>query len=845
MEATDKTLTDGMPQNSTNSDCADVPLISKSSHVYMRLIESAFMVPFRKLGFLSRESVFPILLDHVKVNVDAGSSSPTRYAVDLSYGRQRWRINVGIVQMFSLNAYLHYREVMDSRRDKPRICTEGQYSGVEEFLRAVLYRSRLLDIGKVYDFFRISKHSFNGTKMFEDKFHVSIIDLEKSKCRNTCCRTFGISGKMYIVCKKSHLVLVDYRNGHEDIDVLFYRKSLNVRYKSEIFCSKVTVDKNERRYVIKSFRHDAVRRLFGEILGGLEKRGLERFLSFSPIRRRGVVNFYVDGKNYFYNLYETLCLARREVFIAGWWIYPTLYLRKESAGERGLNEMYRFDNVLKRLAEEGIRIRILVYKEILGALNIDSNRTCEFLSNLHRRIEVLMHPNGIGRAPIYWTHHEKIVAIDQRIAYVGGIDLAPGRYDTQDHTLFSTEWWPEGLGRCGEEKAMADVDPPRIFRMPWHDVQCKVVGDSAFDISQHFIERWNFIVSKDGETEKTKLLVPNEEMLEEHVPVDGSEGRASTKTQVLRSVGRWSIGYDEASISRGYSEMIQNSKRFIYIENQFFITKCSSAPGFPENAVGKALVERIIKADRNGEEFKVYILLPLFPILDTGISVGPTPAMEIIRIQEQSISRGEGSLYQVLKENGVDPSKYIVLMSLKKACFDGLKVVHQQIYVHSKIIIVDGTSAIVGSANLNDRSMLGTRDTEIALLVEEEGGSIHKLLRKLLEEHLGIGGKGENRYGPQDLLEHCLLNGEIDLGSNDVFSKIITRARNNTETFRRLFESGGRHLGICSMDDDFICDALSGIQGHLVLFTDDFLVEKQFERSIFSIQGFIPSIVYY
>lgn len=843
MEAIDKASMDGMPRNSTGSGCADASLISGSSHVYTRLIESAFMVPFRKLGFLSQESVFPVLLDHVKVNVDAGSSSPTTYAVDLSYGRQRWRINVGMVQMFSLNAYLHYRGVMDSRRDKPRICTEGQYNGVEEFLRAVLYRSRLLGIGKVYDFFRMSKHSFNGTKMFEDKFHVSIIDLEKGRCRNTCCKTFGISEKMYIVCKKSHLVLVDYRNGHEDIDVLFYRESLNVRYKSEVFYSKVTVDKNERRYVIKSFRHDAVRRLFGEILGGLERRGPERFLSFSPVRRRGVVNFYVDGKNYFSNLYETLCLARREVFIAGWWIYPTLHLRKEPR-ERGLDEMYRLDHVLKRLAEEGIRIRILVYREILGALNIDSNRTCEFLSSLHKRIEVLMHPNGIGRIPIYWTHHEKIVAIDQRIAYVGGIDLAPGRYDTQDHILFSTECWPEGLGKDGESGTMGGVESPRMSRMPWHDVQCKVVGDSAFDISQHFIERWNFIVSKDGETEKIKLLVPNEEMLLEDVPMDGSENRRSTKTQVLRSVGRWSIGYNEDSISRGYSEMILGSKRFIYMENQFFITRCSSGPGFPENTVGKALVERIIKADKNGEEFKVYIVIPLFPILDTGI-VGPTPAMEIIRIQEQSISRGERSLYQVLRENDVDPGKYIIFMSLKKACFDGPKVVHKQIYVHSKIIIVDGTSAMVGSANINDRSMLGKRDTEIALLVEEEGESIHKLLRRLLGEHLGIEEKRESRYGPQDLLEHFLLSGELDLGSNDVFSKIVTRARNNTEAFRRLFESGGRHSGLCSMDDTFIYDALHGIQGHLVLFTDDFLVEKQFEKSIFSIQGFIPSIVYY
>ncbi|AFM99380.1 phospholipase D [Encephalitozoon hellem ATCC 50504] len=839
METTDKTFLGRMPQDSVDGGCAGTLSASESNRMYKNLLESVLMVPFRKLRFLSQEPVFPVLLDYVDVSVDRTSSSSARYTVSLRYGKQRWRIHIGIVQMFSLNAYLHYREVMDSRRDKPDMCAEGHYSGVEEFLRVVLHRSRLLDIGKVYDFFRISRHSFNGTKMFEDKFHVSVLDLEKDRCKWPCCKTSGISGKMYVVCKKSHLVLVDYKNGHKDIDVLFYRERLNAKYKSEMFCSKVTVDRNERRYVIKSFRHDAVRRLFGEILGGLERRGPERFLSFSPVRRGGVVNFYIDGKSYFHNLYETLCLARREVFIAGWWIYPTLYLRKEpDNGE--LDKTYRLDHVLKKLAEGGIRIKILMYKEALGALNIDSNRTCELLSNLHKRIEVLMHPNNAGYIPIYWTHHEKIVAIDQRIAYVGGMDLAPGRYDTQEHALFSTEYWPEvsGGGRW-------EGDTGGVRRMPWHDVQCKIVGDSAFDVSQHFIERWNFIVSKYGEVEKIKLLVPNEEMLEEYVSRHGPDGRASIRTQVLRSAGKWSLGYDEDSISRGYSEMILSSKRFIYIENQFFITRCSSAPGFPENTIGKALVERIVRANRDGEEFKVYVVIPLFPILDTGFTVGPTPAMEIIRIQEQSIFRGEMSVYQVLKENGVDPDKYLVFVSLRKAYFDGRKIVQEQIYVHSKIIIVDGTSAIVGSANLNDRSMLGNRDTEIALLVEEESEAVRKLLKRLLEEHLGVRRAREDGYGPEDLLEHSLLNNEIDLGSDDVFNKIIGRARNNTEMFRRLFGGGGGHFDLCSLDDGLICDALNGIQGHLVLFTDDFLAKRQFERSIFSIQGFIPSVVYY
>lgn len=41
------------------------------------------------------------------------------------------------------------------------------------------------------------------------------------------------------------------------------------------------------------------------------------------------------------------------------------------------------------------------------------------------------------------------------------------------------------------------------------------------------------------------------------------------------------------------------------------------------------------------------------------------------------------------------------------------------VYIHSKLMIVDDTKMIVGSANINDRSQLGTRDSEIALILED------------------------------------------------------------------------------------------------------------------------------
>lgn len=807
--------------------------------VYKGLLEAAVMVPFRRAGLLSKERMFPVLLDQVKVSVDRASSCGVWYVVDLEYGRQRWRVSTSVMQLFSLNAYLHYKGVMDLRRDKPDLCSGDEHRGVEEFLRTVLHRSRLLDIGKVYDFFRISRHSFSGERMFEDKFHVEVYR-RTDACHGgrPCCRGPWASEKMYVVCKRSHLVLVDYKNGHEDVDVVFYRGDMDVEYKRHVFHSRVVIARGDTRYVIKSFRDDAVQQLAGEVVLGEERaRGTGRVRSFSPVRQGSVVNFYVDGESYFGNLYETLWLARREVFIAGWWVHPRLYLVRRPKGGR-LDGRYRLDRVLRRLAQQGVRVKILVYREVLGALGIDSGYTCEFLSGLHKRIEVIRHPNAVGHMPLYWSHHEKIVVVDQRVAYVGGMDLAPGRYDTQEHVPFGADSEEAGdsessRGDVLEDRGDGCKQGPWEPRMPWHDVHCKIVGDSAFDVARHFIERWNFVVSSGGGTGRTSLLVPNEELV-------GGEGIGGARTQVLRSVGRWSLGTDEDSILRGYSEVIRGAKRFVYIENQFFITRCGDPDGCLENTVGRWLVERVVRAYRAGEEFKVYVVIPLFPAFEPGFMMSPgSAAMEIMRIQEQSISKGEGSLFQALWRHGIDPARYVVFMSLRKAGVVQGKVVQEQIYVHSKLIVGDGTCAVVGSANLNDRSMVGSRDTEIAVLVEEPG--VQRLLRRLLCEHLcaeALPLRGRSR--PLGFLEDHLLGDKLDLGSTDVFSRIVARAGENRDALEELSRVGaGQSTEECAED------VLARVQGHLVLFPWDTPVDERVEKSMFGIQGFIPSVVYY
>lgn len=86
----------------------------------------------------------------------------------------------------------------------------------------------------------------------------------------------------------------------------------------------------------------------------------------------------------------------------------------------------------------------------------------------------------------------------------------------------------------------------------------------------------------------------------------------------------------------------------------------------------------------------------------------------------QTMARGKTSLIELLKSDGVeDPWHYIRFFSLRNHSImpkTGLPMT-ELIYIHSKCMIVDDKHVIIGSANINDRSMLGSRDHEVAVVI--------------------------------------------------------------------------------------------------------------------------------
>lgn len=96
---------------------------------------------------------------------------------------------------------------------------------------------------------------------------------------------------------------------------------------------------------------------------------------------------------------------------------------------------WRLDRILQRKASQGVRVYILMYKEVELGISINSLFSKQWLMRLHPNIKVLRHPDPSRGGPLFWSHHEKLVIIDQSYAFVGGIDLCFGRWDNYEHRI--------------------------------------------------------------------------------------------------------------------------------------------------------------------------------------------------------------------------------------------------------------------------------------------------------------------------------------------------------------------------------------------------------------------------
>jgi len=230
----------------------------------------------------------------------------------------------------------------------------------------------------------------------------------------------------------------------------------------------------------------------------------------------------------------------------------------------------------------------------------------------------------------------------------------------------------------------------------------------------------------------------------------------------------------EQSIHAAYVAAIRSAERFVYVENQYFIGGSYAWPSYRNsgacNLVPMEIALKVASKVRAGEPFTAYVVMPMWPEGNPGSG----PAQEILFWQNQTMEMMYKVVAAAMEGKGGHPQDYLNFYCLGNrepaeddaaAGGDRNKWApadppddstsspaararrHRRfmVYVHSKGMIVDDEYVIIGSANINQRSLAGSRDTEIAVGAYQPDhtgadaprGKVHAYRMSLWEEHLG------------------------------------------------------------------------------------------------------------
>ncbi|OGA29649.1 MAG: phospholipase [Betaproteobacteria bacterium RIFCSPLOWO2_02_FULL_65_24] len=399
----------------------------------------------------------------------------------------------------------------------------------------------------------------------------------------------------------------------------------------------------------------------------------------ATVARADRVALLVDGKAYFEAFVRAAEQAQRSIIILAWDFDSRTQLRIDDVPQTDHRKTATLGGFLNSLVRRRRRLHVRVlnwdYPVIFGR-----DREWPPLYGLswhpHRRT----HLRYDGTHPLAGSQHQKIVVIDDRLAFTGGLDLTCRRWDTPEHK-------PRDPRRC----ANGTLYPP------FHDLMAAVDGEAARALSAIARKRWHAATG-----ELLKPVSTSGDPWPAGMPVDLTDVDTAIACTWPAAVGR----PEERHVERLYLDMIQRARRRIYIENQYFTS----------HRIGEALAARLTEPD-GPEIVLVTRLLSHGWLEEMTMHVLRTGLVRDLRASDR---HGHFHVY------------YAHIDGLEEGtCID----------VHSKMMAVDDEWLRIGSANLSNRSM--GMDTECDV-VFEAGGSprIASVIRgfrdRLLAEHVGV-----------------------------------------------------------------------------------------------------------
>src|SRR3954467_11518037 len=142
------------------------------------------------------------------------------------------------------------------------------------------------------------------------------------------------------------------------------------------------------------------------------------------LRRAGGAKFLIDGAAYFAAVADAMERAEDSILIVGWDFDSRIRLRPETKHSKDLGRFLR--SLISRKRKLRVNILIWNFAAIYAALKREPPPNVSSGWRTHSRVQFHMDANH----PLGASHHSKVVVIDDAVAFVGGLDLAKGRWDT-------------------------------------------------------------------------------------------------------------------------------------------------------------------------------------------------------------------------------------------------------------------------------------------------------------------------------------------------------------------------------------------------------------------------------
>ena len=381
--------------------------------------------------------------------------------------------------------------------------------------------------------------------------------------------------------------------------------------------------------------------------------------------------FLVDSADYFNELAQALRQAEHEIWVVGWDFNPDIPLRPGHEDECRLGEL--FQQALDAKPDLVIRILVWAMGPVYSGKSLKVFKESGILGHERVCLKFAM------RQPVWSSHHQKIVVIDDSMAFIGGIDLTARRWDDSNHL-------PTNPLR---------VSPNGKPYEAVHDMQVMIDGSAARSISDIVRHRW---------------AQANEE-IPRHRPVQTTRWPAHRMPDLENCRVALALTQPDAKspIRRGQSNRlalnaIHAAESHIYIEAQY-LTSFS---------IADAMAKRLAEEDP-----------PEIVVVTTRLCHGLMEKL-VLGVNRQRLIR---RLKRVDRQNRLRVMYAVVP--------DEAGELHD-VYIHSKLLIVDDRFIRVGSSNLNNRSE--GLDTEADLAIEahsaQERAAIAGLRHRLLAEHL-------------------------------------------------------------------------------------------------------------